>query len=251
MKNPKDILDVVIQGSLVKTERSPISTLILSIFSGIFISFGAIYFIMATSQSSDIVYTILGSLVFCLGLVLIILTGSELFTGNTMMVTGLFEGKLCPKKMLKQWVICFMGNFVGALVIVFLMYLTEHHLGDFGNRAVVISNQKLSLPFLTLFSRAILCNILVCLAVWISLGAETVSGKILSILFPISAFVAMGYEHSIANMFFVPMGNLIQGQFLSQFPQFLISNLLPVTLGNIVGGSFFVGTLFWVAWRKA
>ena len=193
---------------------------------------------------------------------LVLLGGAELFTGNNLLVVPLFSHRIKLKRLLRNWSIVYIGNFVGALLLVFLVYLSGYwkiNSSKVGITAINIATAKTNLSFVEAFIRGILCNWLVCLAVWLSLASKEFIGKIFGILFPIMAFVAMGFEHSIANMYFIPLGLLlsnlnplvtsIEVSNLT-WSSFFINNLLPVTLGNIVGGSFFVGFLYWFAYRR-
>lgn len=170
-----------------------------------------------------------------------LVTGGELFTGNTAVVTAaVIEGKATKKDLLKSWLCSYGGNFVGSLIMAFLVF-NGATLGA-GAAAVNVSNAKLSADFGTLFVRGVLCNWLVCMAVYMASGCSSLISKMVAIFFPISAFVALGLEHSIANMFIIPLGIMLGAPIT--FKQFLLKNLLPVTLGNIVGGAGCVAMAF-------
>ncbi len=256
MNSPAQILNNLIAWSIKKTGYSFKTLFILSLFAGIFIALGAIFFTTITAYSTNQgTFKVIGGVCFSLGLILVVLTGAELFTGNNLMIAALMERKLSFKDITKNWVLVFIGNLIGSIFVVILVYFGEHHLmgdGKLASHMVAIAEHKVGLPFFTALSKGILCNMLVCLAVLISQAATTVAGKILSIIFPISAFVAMGFEHSVANMFFIPMGMMVQGPYVDPITiyQFLFSNLLPVTIGNIIGGSIFTGLLYQQAWSK-
>ncbi|HPO06103.1 MAG TPA: formate/nitrite transporter family protein, partial [Candidatus Gracilibacteria bacterium] len=189
---------------------------------------------------------------FSSGLVLVMVAGAELFTGSTMGISAFVQKKINLRQLLSYWLQVYFGNFVGSLLLVALMFWSKQYL--VGNMAVAeaalkIASGKLSLDFSTAFFSGILCNILVCLGVWLAYSARNTSDRILAILVPITAFVALGFEHSVANMYLVPMGIVIKtwatGIDLTKFhpelltwSNFVIKNLIPVTLGNIVGGSF-------------
>ncbi len=239
--------------------------LALGYMAGIYIAFGAIFFTTVTSYGGNPgAVKLMGGLVFSLGLVLVVLAGAELFTGNNLMVVALLNKRISFKDLLRNWSIVYLGNFLGSLLIVVMMFLTKQYLQEdsiIGSRIINIASSKVSMDFTTVFVKAILCNILVCLAVWLTMVAKTISGKVLGIIFPISAFVSIGYEHSVANMYFVPIGILIKKYAPITFwndlnttsasfahlntNTFLMNNLLPVTLGNIIGGVFFVGATYW------
>jgi formate/nitrite transporter len=208
---------------------------------------------------------LIGGLVFSLGLILVIITGAELFTGNNLIVMALVSRKITLGQLLNNWGIVFTGNFIGSVVVVFLIFLTGMWTAgnaSVGVTALTIANAKVNLTFWQALSRGILCNILVCLAVYLCFSGRSVTDKILAILFPITAFVALGFEHSVANMYFIPAGLLLKNSpevlaaaqdALGQMPDlsnltlygFLVDNLLPVTLGNIIGGTLFVGLAHW------
>ena len=210
------------------------------------------------------VIKLLGGLVFCLGLILVIVAGAELFTGNNLIVMAWAAGKISTGQLLRNWGIVYLGNFVGSIGTVVIMLLSKQYTfasGQIGLTALNIANGKVHLGFVQAIALGAMCNALVCLAVWLCFSARSTTDKILSILFPITAFVAAGFEHSVANMYFVPMGLLIKGfggpQFWANIGKtaadyadltwghFVINNLLPVTIGNILGGSLMVGAVYW------
>ena len=208
---------------------------------------------------------LLGGLVFSLGLILVLVAGAELFTGNNLLVMACVDKKISVKQLMINWVVVFFGNLIGSLGVVFLIYLSDHWLisgGAVGAKAVMIANSKVNLSFMVAFSRGILCNALVCMAVWMCFACHSVTDKILAILFPITGFVAMGFEHSVANMYFIPAGIIAQMnpdimQVVGSSADLsnlnisgFIDNLLPVTLGNVVGGSFVVGIIYWFIYLR-
>jgi formate/nitrite transporter len=194
---------------------------------------------------------LLGGVAFSLGLILVLVGGAELFTGNNLIVMAWAERKVTSRQLLRNWVLVYLANFVGALGTVALFYLAgalELSGGAVGQTAARIAETKLNLDFSTAFFRGILCNTLVCLAVWLNFAARDVAGKILAIIFPISAFVALGFEHSVANMYLIPLGMLANGGGIDFAA--LLRNLLPVTLGNIVGGSGLVALTYWLVYLR-
>lgn len=241
-------------------------TLILGVLAGAFIAFGAI-FSTVTSSGSTLSYGIsnlLSGLTFSLGLILVVVGGAELFTGNNLLVMGWASGKISTALLLNNWIIVYLGNMLGAFSVVLMIWFSGHHMagdGIVGEQMIRIAGAKCQLSFSQAFFRGILCNILVCLAIWLCYSARTVQGKILAIVFPITAFVSAGFEHSVANMYFIPAGLAVktwgnQGiiwsnqeifSFLDSltWKNFFIGNLLPVTLGNIIGGALFVGLVYW------
>ena len=266
--SPKEIATRIESVGISKSTSDPLRVFALSILAGAFIAFGAIFFTLVTHDSTGVpvgIMRLLGGLVFCLGLVLVVIAGAELFTGNNLIVMAYVDGKVSLKQLLTNWLIVFTGNFVGALGILVLIYLSGHwqiNGGEVGAKVLMIANSKVNMTWMEAFTRGMLCNILVCMAVWLCFAGRTVVDKILAILFPITAFVAMGFEHSVANMYFVPAGLLAKHQpELLQLVDninldnltlygFLFNNLLPVTLGNLVGGSVFVGLFYWFIYLR-
>jgi len=255
------------KAGIAKGNRDFFSTLTLAMMAGVFIALGAAFFTFVIHDSimSGGMTKLIGGLVFSLGLILVIITGAELFTGNNLIVMALVSRKITLGQLLNNWGIVFTGNFIGSVVVVFLIFLTGMWTAgnaSVGVTALTIANAKVNLTFWQALSRGILCNILVCLAVYLCFSGRSVTDKILAILFPITAFVALGFEHSVANMYFIPAGLLLKNSpevlaaaqdALGQMPDlsnltlygFLVDNLLPVTLGNIIGGTLFVGLAHW------
>ncbi len=245
---------------------------VLAILAGVFIALGAEFYTLVVHDSGLAfgLNSLIGGLAFCLGLILVVVAGAELFTGNTLVVMGFIEGKVNARQLLKGWGIVYLGNFVGALVMVLLMYYTAQwgfHDAMVGGKALLIANAKVNMSFLEAFVRGILCNVLVCLAIWLAFSGRSTIDKILAVIFPITAFVASGFEHSVANMYFIPMGIALKGQpdvlaaaqgMVGQpimlgnltIAGFLVKNLLPVTLGNIIGGSLLVGGIYWSVYLR-
>jgi formate/nitrite transporter len=252
--------------SIRKAKLGFLSLLMLAILAGSFIALGAEFctLVIFDSTLSVGLTKLLGGLVFSLGLVLVIIAGAELFTGNNLIMMGFGSGVVTYKQLLKNWGVSYLGNFVGSIFIVGLMYFSNQWMmKDYllGAKAVLIAASKVNLTFTEAFVRGILCNLLVCLAVWLCFSARTVVGKVSAIIFPITAFVASGFEHSIANMYFIPMGIILRGnsnvmnKVLEVAPDVnldrlnitgFLGNLLPVTLGNIVGGALLVAAIYWL-----
>ncbi|MDT8897493.1 MAG: formate transporter FocA [Thermanaerothrix sp.] len=252
------------------------SMLALSVLAGAFIALGAI-FATTVSAGSTLPYGVtrlLTGLVFTLGLILVIVGGAELFTGNNLIIMAFTSGKVTLGALLRNWIIVYIGNFIGSVATALLVFLSGQY--KFGNGAVGlnalnIANAKVNLEFVQAIALGILCNALVCLAVWLCYSARTTTDKILSIIPPISAFVAAGFEHSIANMYFIPIGLFIKewapasfwklqalvdaGKTLESYANltwgnFFLANLLPVTIGNIIGGAFMVGLVYWFIYLR-
>lgn len=184
--------------------------------------------------------------VFPVGLMLVVIAGAELFTGDTACtIPAVMSGKATWGGLLRNWVLAYVGNLVGSLFVAFfLAYLTNLYAAEPYLSAVQgIASGKVGQGFVPLFFKGVGCNWLVCLAVWLAVASDDIAGKIWGIWWPIMAFVALGFEHSIANMFFIPLGIFYGAQV--SWGQFFVNNLIPVTLGNIVGGAFFVGFIYW------
>jgi len=269
---PAQMAARVEKAGIIKGNLDVISTFTLAVLAGAFIAFGAVLYtyVIHDSQLSIGLTKLIGGLVFCLGLILVIVAGAELFTGNSLIVMAYVSRKVTLEQLLRNWVIVFIGNLVGSLAIVLLIWLSRQWTSAdsaVGVEALMIANSKVNLAFWQAFAKGILCNILVCLAVWLCFSGRSVTDKILAIIFPITAFVALGFEHSVANMYFVPAGLLIkqspqvleaarnalgQAPDLSRLtiPGFLIHNLLPVSIGNIIGGGFMVAAVYWFVYLR-
>jgi formate transporter len=266
---PKEIAARIEKAGISKSINDPIRILALAILAGAFIALGAVFFTAVTYDSSGIaagLMRLFGGLVFCLGLILVVVAGAELFTGNNLIVMAYVDGKVSFGQLMKNWLIVYIGNFIGALGVLALIYLSNHwsiDSGAVGAKAILIANAKVNLSWLEAFSRGVLCNILVCLAVWLCFAGRSVVDKVVAIIFPITAFVAMGFEHSVANMYFIPAGLVAmqQADLVAMagssidltnmtLSGFLMTNLLPVTLGNILGGSVFVALFYWFIYLR-
>ncbi len=244
----------------------------LAILAGAFIGAGAIYATTVWTGGAALPYGVnrlLGGLVFCLGLILVVVAGAELFTGNNLIVMAWASGKVSTGKLLRNWGIVYLGNFVGSLLTAVIMLLSKQYMfskGALGLQALNIANAKATLDPVQAFFLGIMCNALVCMAVWLCYSGRSVMDKILAIIFPITAFVVAGFEHSVANMYFVPVGMFIR-QFDPAFAakiaadaglaletlnwgNFLLHNLLPVTIGNIIGGGVMVGMMYWMIYLR-
>ncbi len=255
-----------------KTRLDVWSLLVLSLLAGAFIALGGMFATTVLAGADGVLpfglSRLIAGFVFCLGLILVVLGGAELFTGNTLMVMALASGKVSLREMLRAWTIVYVGNFAGALGIAALVFLSgQYRFGDGSVAAVAmqIGLAKVTLPFAQALFLGILCNLLVCLAVWLSLGARTSTDKVLAILFPVSAFVVAGFEHSVANMYFIPLALFIRdggpADLVAQlalapaalapltWPAFLTS-LIPVTIGNVIGGSVLVGAVYWFVYLR-
>ncbi len=269
-KTPATVADTLTRTVCVKkTQESALRLSILGLFAGVYIGFGAELAIMVTHDMGSFLGAgmakLIAGAVFSVGLMLVVIAGAELFTGNNLIFLSVLDRQVSVGKLLRNWGIVYFANLAGALLLVLLMYETglwKTNGALVGAKALSIANAKVNLTFLQAFSRGILCNWLVCLAVWMAVSARAVVGKIFAIFFPIMAFVASGFEHSVANMFFIPMGLMLKGQeavvaaagLAGKLSHLtiggMIMNLIPVTLGNIIGGAFFVATLYWIVYVR-
>ncbi len=265
---PEQIAKRIEKAGVSKSVNDPIIVLALAILAGAFIAFGAVFFTLVTYDSGTMaggLVRLLGGLVFCLGLILVVVAGAELFTGNNLIVMAYVDGQVSFSGLMRNWLLVYIGNFIGALGVLLLIYWSNHWFiaeGQVGEKAILIANSKVNLTWMEAFSRGVLCNILVCLAVWLCYAGRSVVDKVIAIIFPITAFVAMGFEHSVANMYFIPAGlvamqdseliTLIGNTDLTNLTTkgLLLNNLLPVTLGNIIGGSVFVALFYWFIYLR-
>ncbi len=252
-----------------KTKLNLLSTVMLGILAGVFIGLGAMFYTVVTTDAElgFGMTKLIGGLVFCLGLVLVVVAGAELFTGNSLMVISWISGRTTLAYLFRNWGLVYFANLLGALSLAGLMFYTNQWTFDgygVGANALLIANAKVNLSFGSALVRGILCNVLVCLAVWLCFSARTVTDKILAILFPITAFVAAGFEHSIANMYFIPMGMILAGKsavlnaagvtangIANLTWAGFFGNLVPVTIGNVIGGGIFIGIAYWVVYLRS
>jgi len=245
---------IVANGRRVTTQR-PARTVVLSLLAGFYIAFGAQLATVVTQDAPAAlgvgVARLLGGSVFSLGLMLVVICGAELFTGNSLLTKSAFQGEITWYKLGENWTIVILGNFVGSLFFAWLMFRSElWRSGSVAEHAVHIAAAKTRLSFHVALIRGVLCNWLVCLAVFMATAARDITGKILACYVPIMAFVASGFEHSVANMYFIPTGLFLADELGMVEPgltwsNFFIGNLLPVTLGNILGGVVFVAFAYW------
>jgi formate transporter len=266
-RKPREIADYICSqfGGKVKTPVGKV--FLLSILAGAYVGFGGYLSLIVTSDASKYVgyglASLLGGAVFSLGLILIVLGGAELFTGNGLLTVSCLSRKVNFADVVKNWVVVYFGNFAGSLLLVLLIFAAGSYMSNDGSVAVRIlqsSSVKAGLDFWSALIRGILCNWLVCLAVWLAGSAEDTTGKIFAIVFPISAFIAMGFEHSVANMFILPFGMLLSGNAALVAKagvdasnlnlMGLLGNLVPVTIGNLIGGALFVASVYWYIYLR-
>jgi len=271
--NPPDIARRFIEVGCKKAALPVYKLILLSILAGAFIAFAAegsnaaIYNI----TSAGIAKTLAGAL-FATGLMMVVITGGELFTGNTLLVVACSEKKAMWISLLKNWLFVYIGNFIGCMIIVFFILQSgQFNFSDglLGGFTIKVAVYKTSLTFGNAFYMGILCNWLVCIAIWMAFATKDIAGKLISIFFPIWLFITSGFEHSIANMYYIPAGILAKSNPVwvkaaaslgvtaeelenLNWETFMINNLIPVTIGNIIGGSIFVGMLFWLSflWKE-
>jgi formate transporter len=255
--SPKEIAERVENVGVTKANLPLLSMAALGGLAGGFIGLGALFatIVFSDGSLSFAISRLLGGLVFSLGLILVVVAGAELFTGNNLLVMAWVSRRIPSGKLLENLVVVFLANFIGAAGLALLVSLSGHanmNGGALGKTAVAIATAKCALPFAEAFFKGVLCNLLVCLAVWLALAGRTVTDKILAIIFPIAAFVAAGFEHSVANMYFIPLGLFLSDGSAAGALSWagFLRNLLPVTLGNLVGGAGMVGLVYWVIYRR-
>lgn len=272
---PPEILDYTMQTGLKKANTPIFAQLFLAFLAGVFIAFAAegsnmaAFNLFAEPTTYGLGKALAGAL-FGTGLMLVIIAGGELFTGNTMMLAALFEKKISLSKLLQNWIVVYSGNLIGSVFIAYMMARSGlFNSGDhvLGAMTIKIAAYKVGLSFEQAFFLGIMCNWLVCLAVWMSYSAQDVTGKLLAIFFPIWLFITSGFEHSVANMYYIPAGIFaksnekwvtaameygVSAEKLANlnWHSFAVDNLLPVTLGNIVGGGLFVAGIYWFIYTK-
>ncbi len=255
----------------VKAGRDALALFILGLLAGAFIAFGAIFMTVVLTGAGELpwgVARLLAGLVFSLGLILVIVGGAELFTGDSLMVVACASQRITLAALLRAWSLVYVGNIVGAMGTAALVFLAGQHGfggGAVGKTALAIASAKAALPTIQLFFLAVLCNVLVCLAVWMSFGARSATDKVMVIVPPITAFVAAGFEHSIANLYLLPYGLAIKawagpefwaaiGQNAAAYPALTaggaLHNIVVATIGNLVGGSLMVGAVYWFVYLR-
>ncbi|BBO15724.1 nitrite/formate transporter [Candidatus Brocadia pituitae] len=269
---PPQIAARIDKVATVKAQLTFVKTFLLGILAGAYIGIGAQFATLVTSDSTLHfgLTSMIAGITFSLGLMLVVVAGAELFTGNNLIIMGYVSKRIRTRDVLNNWIISYVSNLVGSLTMVFWVYNTHqfeffHHM--VGAKALLIANTKVNLDFKVALARGVLCNSMVCLAVWLCFSSRNVADKIIAIVFPIGGFVASGFEHCVANMYFIPMGITLKGNptvvaaaekmagKTLDFSQltwggFFVNNLIPVTLGNIVGGVILVGVMFWFVYLR-
>lgn len=260
--SPKEIAKRVEIVGVTKARLPLLSMVMLGVMAGGFIGLGALFFVLISSDA-ELGFAArqgLGGVAFSLGLILVVVAGAELFTGNNLLTMAWAARKISTAELLQNWVVVCAANFVGASGLALLVFFSAHpemNNGAVADRYLEIAIEKCSMPFWTAFSRGVLCNILVCMAIWMALAGRSVFDKVVAIVFPITAFVAAGFEHSIANMYLIPMGMLVKASGHVGLNADAVSwmgflnNLVPVILGNLVGGSVLVGFVYYVIYLRS
>lgn len=248
---------------VAKAQLPLLSMAMLGILAGAFIGLGALFYVLVVSDTTlgFAASRVLGGVVFSLGLLLVVVAGAELFTGNNLLVMAWADGKLSTWDVLRNWMVVCAANFIGALGLAAIVFLSGHtgmNGGAIGKTYLSIAAAKVSLPFWNAFFSGVMCNVLVCMAVWMTLAGRSVTDKMIAIVFPISAFVAAGFEHSIANMYLIPLAMMLKasGAALPAGGDAigvagLAENLVPVIAGNLVGGSVLVALVYHIIYRRS
>lgn len=253
---PREIARMVESLGVAKAQTDTVTLSALAVLAGAFVSLGALlYLVTITGPGPGLGFgltRLLGGLSFCLGLVLVVVAGAELFTGNNLLAMAWASRRIGTGQVLRNWLVVYVGNVVGCLGTVLLVAWADVAGlggGAVGATVVQVARTKAELPFGEAFARGLLCNALVCLAVWLVMGGRSVTDKVLAVLFPVTAFVALGLEHSIANWFILPFGLALDTQGVVP-PAGIARNLVAVSLGNIVGGTLLVAAVYWVAYLR-
>ena len=254
--SPREIAERVERAGVQKTVTPLLSLAMLGVLAGAFIGLGSLFCVIVLSDA-DLGFAagrVLGGAAFSLGLFLVVVAGAELFTGNNLLAMAWAHGRVSTRDLLQNWIVVCASNFVGAAGLALLVFASDHpdmNGGAVGRTYLEIAAAKAALPFWSAFFRGVLCNVLVCLAVWMTLASRSVADKFVAVLMPIAAFVAAGFEHSIANMYLLPLATLLQaasgeGVHLA----WLWTNLVPVIAGNIVGGAALVALVYYVIYLR-
>ncbi|MGB9369888.1 MAG: formate/nitrite transporter family protein [Xanthobacteraceae bacterium] len=281
---PADMAARAEESGIKRAELDPLTLLVLAVLGGAFVAFGAVFATTVTAGSAAItsadggatlaaglpygIVRLLTGVTFCLGLVLVVVGGAELFTGNVLIVMAWASHKVTTRAVLQNWTLAFTGNFIGAIATAALVFFSTQYTfggGSVGLVALNTAHAKTSLAFLPALTLAILCNTLVCLAVWMCYGARTTIDRVVTVVPPIAGFAAAGFEHSIANIYFIPLGLFIKagapdsfwtsiGKTAADFPNLtwwnFAANLVPVTIGNIIGGAVLVAAVYWFIYLR-
>ena len=253
--SPQEVSALVRKSGVKKAGLPLLPQVMLAILGGAFIGLGALYYVVVRSDPTlgFAARQVLGGGVFCLGLIMVVIAGAELFTGNNLLVMARAQGLITTGQVLRNWTIVLFGNLVGAAGLAVLVYLADHATlndGRVGQAYLSIAAGKASLPFWTAFFKGVLCNALVCLAIWMSMAGRGVFDKVIVLLFPISAFIAAGFEHSVANLYFFSMALLLDQGRDAALALGMARNLVAVVLGNVVGGGVLVGMVYYLIYVR-
>lgn len=264
---PAEIAELAEQAAVGKTQKHPEATFVLAILAGIFVALAGMFYTIVTTGAGDLPYgmvKLIGGLSFSMGLMLVVLCGAELFTSNTLLLMGRATGRICFGKIAKNWSIVYLGNLTGSLFMVGMLLAVSQYTqagGQVGINYMYIANAKMGHNFTQALLLGVLCNLVVCLTYWMTLSARSAAGKMFACMLPVAAFLAAGFEHSVANMFLLPMGYIIKSIASPEFWEatgysadyfsninlnnLFLMNLLPATIGNIIGGGVMVGLSNW------
>ncbi|MPW36941.1 formate transporter FocA [Vibrio sp. B1Z05] len=255
-----------------KVNKNQLKSFLLAVAAGMHIGIAFVFYTVVTTGAAEMPYgmaKLMGGLAFSLGLILVVITGGELFTSSVLTLVAKASGRVTWRALFKNWAVVYVGNFVGASLLIIIMMITKEYMSDgglMGLNAMAISQHKLHHTFWQAVALGLMCNLLVCLAIWMTFSARSLTDKVVILILPVAMFVASGFEHSIANMFQVPMAIAIKTFAPAEFWQmtganianyadlnvadFVVNNLIPVTIGNIIGGGLFVGIYFWMIYLK-
>lgn len=250
--SPREVARRVETVGVAKARLALLPLMMLGLLAGAFIGLGAMFFTLVRSDPSlgFALGSVLGGLVFSMGLLLVVVAGAELFTGNNLLAMAWADGKISSADVLRNWVLVCLANLIGAAGLAALVFASGHtelNGGAIGQQVIRIALAKQNLPWEQAFFRGVLCNVLVCMAVWLAMAGRSVTDKVFAIVFPVTAFVAAGFEHSVANMYFFPLA-IGLGAPLGLAD--VLHNLVPVLAGNVVGGSALVALVYWVVYLR-
>ncbi len=249
---PKEIAGIWTNNGVAKANLPVHKMILLGLAAGAYIGLGACVFIMATSVGDtafeSMIMKLVGAALFPVGLMMVILCGAELFTGNNLLTLALMQKKITVGGMLKNWIVVYIANFAGSVILALVLAKCGLFSGAAGDRAIAIAASKCAAPFGEMLLRGVLCNMLVVLACWFQAGAKNLIGKIFAIWFPIMLFVFAGFEHSVANMTYIPLGMFLGADV--SVGQMLAANLLPVTIGNLIGGAVIIPVLYYFSYCR-
>lgn len=269
---PPEVAKVAENTGVYKATKHPLTTFYLAITAGVFISIAFVFYVTATTGGSALpfgVAKLIGGMCFSLGLILCVVCGADLFTSTVLIVVAKASGRITWMQLLKNWLNVYIGNLAGALMFVVLIFFAGMHMtadGQWGLNLLNTADHKMHHTFIESVCLGILANLMVCLAVWMSYSGRSLMDKMFAMILPVTMFVASGFEHSIANMFLIPMAIVVRdfaspefwtavGSSAESFPHlsvmnFITDNLIPVTIGNIIGGGLLVGLTYWVIYLR-